>query len=204
MRSTTNSAALTRPAGSVRTHSTGALNGTVRSMLLSLVIAGGISSGSALARTVIIELAPPPARVEVVPVQRQGYTWAPGYWGWQRNRHVWVRGHTIRARSGYHDSRPWNQVDVRHEFQRGRWTRATSATGSNGSRFPSDRRCSVDSLCYKERRAFFIAAFGCLGCALLPPAPIFRIASTALPTPIRPLAASSKLSARSRRTSAFA
>ena len=130
MRSTTNSAALTRPAVSVRTHSTGAWNGTVRSMLLSLVLAGGISSGSALARTVIIEIAPPPARVEVVPVLRQGQTWAPGYWGWQRNRHVWVRGHTIRARSGYAWTPDrWNQVDGRHEFQRGRWTRGYERHG---------------------------------------------------------------------------
>jgi hypothetical protein len=100
-------------------------NGTARSMLLALVLVGGISSGSALARTVIVEIAPPPARVEVVPVQRHGYTWAPGYWGWQRNKHVWVNGHTMRARSGYTwaPSR-WNEVDNRHQFQAGRWTRS--------------------------------------------------------------------------------
>ena len=99
-------------------------------MLLSLVIAGGISSGSALARTVIIEIAPPPARVEVVPVQRQGYTWAPGYWGWQRNRHVWVKGHTIRARSGYAWAPDrWTEVDGRHHFQRGSWTRGSERHG---------------------------------------------------------------------------
>jgi hypothetical protein len=130
MRTTTDRAALTRPAGSVRTHSTGALNGTVRSMLLSLVIAGGISSGSALARTVVIEIAPPPARVEVVPVLRHGQTWAPGYWGWQRNRHVWVRGHTIRARSGYAWAPDrWTEVDGRHHFQRGSWTRGSERHG---------------------------------------------------------------------------
>jgi hypothetical protein len=95
-------------------------------MLLSLVIAGGISSGSALARTVIIEIAPPPARVEVVPMQRHGYTWAPGYWGWQRNQHVWVKGHTIRTRSGY----AWTpEVDGRHQFQRGSWTRGSERHG---------------------------------------------------------------------------
>jgi hypothetical protein len=126
MRSTTESAALTRTAGRARTHSNGALNGTMRSMLLSLLLVGGISSGSALARTVIIEVAPPPARVEVVPVLRHGYTWAPGYWGWQRDKHVWVRGHTMRARSGYAWAPDrWNQVDGRHQFQPGRWTRAS-------------------------------------------------------------------------------
>jgi hypothetical protein len=129
MRTTTDSAALTRTAGTVRTHSS-ALNGTVRSMLLSLIIAGGISSGSALARTVIVEIAPPPARVEVVPVQREGYTWAPGYWGWQRDKHVWVRGHTMRARSGYAWAPDrWTEVDGRHQFQRGSWTRASERHG---------------------------------------------------------------------------
>ena len=100
-------------------------------MLLSLVIAGGISSGSALARTVVIEIAPPPARVEVVPVMRHGYTWAPGYWSWQRGQHVWVGGHTIRARNGYQWSPDrWNDVDGRHEFQRGRWTRDSERHGT--------------------------------------------------------------------------
>ena len=79
----------------------GTLNRTLRTMLLSLVIVGGISSGSALARTIIVEIAPPPARVEVVPEMRRGYTWAPGYWSWNRDRHVWVNGRTIRARTGY-------------------------------------------------------------------------------------------------------
>ena len=70
----------------------GTLNLTLRRMLLSLVIVGGISSGSALARTIYVEIAPPPARVEVVPEMRHGYTWAPGYWSWNRDRHVWVNG----------------------------------------------------------------------------------------------------------------
>jgi hypothetical protein len=106
------------------------LNGTVRSMLLALVIAGGISSGSALARTIIVEVAPPPARVEVVPVQRHGYTWAPGYWSWQRNQHVWVRGHPMRARSGYAWAPDrWTEVNGRHQFQRGSWTRGSERHG---------------------------------------------------------------------------
>jgi hypothetical protein len=119
MRSKTNSAG-----------SKGALNGAWRSVVLSLVLAGGISSGSALARSIVIEIAPPPARVEVVPVMRHGYTWAPGYWAWQRDRHVWVAGHTMRERNGYQWSPDrWNQVDGRHEFQAGRWTRESERHG---------------------------------------------------------------------------
>jgi hypothetical protein len=102
----------------------GTLNRTLRTMLLSLVIVGGISSGSALARTIIVEIAPPPARVEVVPEMRRGYTWAPGYWSWNRDRHVWVNGRTMRTRTGYAwapDS--WHDAGGRHEFRAGRWTR---------------------------------------------------------------------------------
>jgi WXXGXW repeat (2 copies) len=100
-------------------------NGTARSMLLALVLVGGISSGSALARTVIVEIGPPPSRVEVIPAERHGYAWAPGYWGWQRNQYVWVKGHAMRARSGYTWAPDrWNQVDNRHQFQPGRWTRS--------------------------------------------------------------------------------
>jgi WXXGXW repeat (2 copies) len=104
----------------------GTLDRTVQSMLLSLILAGGISAGSALARGVVIEIAPPAPQIEVIPTMRAGYTWAPGYWNWQHNQHVWVGGHSIRARRGY-DWAPdrWNQVNNRHEFERGHWQRHT-------------------------------------------------------------------------------
>ena len=124
MRSTTNSTPFAQAKGGLRM-SNGALNQTARSMLLALVLVSGMSSGSALARSVVIEIAPPPARVEVVPVQRHGYTWAPGYWAWQRNHHVWVNGHAMRTRNGYTWAPDhWNQVENRHEFHPGHWTRS--------------------------------------------------------------------------------
>jgi hypothetical protein len=110
--------------------SNGTLSETMRTMLLSLVLVGGISSGSALARSVIIEIAPPPSRVEVVPEMRRGYTWAPGYWAWQRDKHVWVGGRTMRTRSGYEWAPDrWHEADGRHEFQAGRWTRSSERHG---------------------------------------------------------------------------
>jgi len=110
------------------------LNGTwtkaTRSLLLSLILIGGVSSGSALARSIIVEIAPPPARIEVVPVQRHGYTWAPGYWRWQRGQHVWVSGHTMRMRTGYAWTPDrWNDVGNRHEFKAGHWTRGSEGHG---------------------------------------------------------------------------
>jgi hypothetical protein len=102
----------------------------VRGILLSLVVAGGISSGAALARSIVVEIAPPPPRIETVPTLHHGYAWAPGYWAWHGNKHVWVNGHTMHARNGYEWSPDrWNEVDGRHEFQHGRWTR-TSEGGS--------------------------------------------------------------------------
>jgi len=96
----------------------------LQSMLLSLILAGGISAGSALARAVIIEIAPPAPQVEVIPVQRAGYVWAPGYWNWQHNQHVWVAGHSMHERRGYvWAPYRWNEHNNRHEFERGHWTR---------------------------------------------------------------------------------
>ena len=37
--------------------------------------------------TVDIRMAPPAPRYEVVPVDRPGYTWAPGYWDYRHNRY---------------------------------------------------------------------------------------------------------------------
>jgi hypothetical protein len=46
---------------------------------------------------------PPPAPVvEYVPAPRYGYVWAPGYWAWYGNRHVWVRGRYVIERPGYY------------------------------------------------------------------------------------------------------
>jgi hypothetical protein len=45
---------------------------------------------------------PPPVRVEVVPVPRAGYVWAPGYWSWDGHRHVWYAGHWEAERPEQH------------------------------------------------------------------------------------------------------
>ena len=73
------------------------------------------------ARTIVVEVAPPPARVEVVPAPRRGYVWAPGYWDWRGRKHVWRSGYWVRERRGYHyaPSR-WNDRGGRWEFENGR------------------------------------------------------------------------------------
>jgi hypothetical protein len=76
------------------------------------------------ARTIVVEVAPPPARVEVVPAPRKGYVWAPGYWDWRGHKHVWRNGYWVRERHGYH-YKPynWAQRDGRWHFEEGGWRR---------------------------------------------------------------------------------
>jgi hypothetical protein len=50
---------------------------------------------------VIVGVAPPAARVEVVPAPRVNYVWAPGYWRWNGHRYFWVPGYWVPARHGY-------------------------------------------------------------------------------------------------------
>ncbi|TMG96668.1 MAG: hypothetical protein E6H73_01620 [Betaproteobacteria bacterium] len=76
------------------------------------------------ARAVIVEVAPPPPRVEVVPAPRRGYVWAPGYWEWRGRHHVWRNGYWVRERRGYHWApHRWVDRGGRWEFENGRWER---------------------------------------------------------------------------------
>ena len=76
---------------------------------------------SASADTVVVRVAPPAPRHEVIQ-HRHGYEWAPGYWNWNGHRYVWMRGHWERARPGYSYARPeWRQGDHGWELNRGGW-----------------------------------------------------------------------------------
>ena len=99
----------------------------IRRILLCLLVAlGGVALPVASkARTaIIVEVAPPPPRVEVVPAPRAGYVWAPGYWGWRGHRHVWFNGYWIRERRGHHwQPHHWVEREGRWHFEEGRWER---------------------------------------------------------------------------------
>ena len=71
---------------------------------------------------VVVRIAPPAARVEVVPAPRVGYAWAPGHWAWRDGRHVWIGGVWIRERPGmhWHPSR-WVHRDGQWRFVSGGW-----------------------------------------------------------------------------------
>jgi hypothetical protein len=72
-----------------------------------------------------IQVAPPAPRVVVVPAERRGYAWAPGYWRWNGHEHVWVEGRWIRERRGEHWV-PAHWEESRHgywHFEEGHWER---------------------------------------------------------------------------------
>jgi WXXGXW repeat (2 copies) len=90
---------------------------------LLLAIAAATAPVSSQA-AVIVGVAPPAARVEVVPVGRPGYVWAPGYWHWNGYRHVWVGGYWLRERPGWHWVAPrWAAYGPRWHYYGGYWAR---------------------------------------------------------------------------------
>lgn len=91
-----------------------------RSVLLSLAL---VASGAAFAQISFnIVVAPPTPQYERVPVVQPGYVWAPGYWAWANDRHVWVRGRTIVQRPGYvWQPDRWEQRNGTYYRQAGRW-----------------------------------------------------------------------------------
>jgi hypothetical protein len=102
----------------------------MKKLLIATLLATSLGGGLALAPAanadvVVVRVAPPPPRDEVVPPARDGYVWTPGYWRWNGHRHVWVSGKYVRARHGYHWREPvWAQVDHgRWRLERGRWER---------------------------------------------------------------------------------
>jgi hypothetical protein len=85
-------------------------------MVIPLVASAGVG--------IDINIAPPAPQVEVVPGPRPGYVWAPGYWDYRGNRHVWIRGHWIGERRGYRwVPDRWEQRGPHWHHERGHWER---------------------------------------------------------------------------------
>jgi len=87
--------------------------------------AGGISTASAQQGEIIIRTQPPSPRYEQRGRARAGYEWVPGYWRWDRGRHVWVAGHWERARRGWvWQPARWDRRRDGWVFIPGRWVRS--------------------------------------------------------------------------------
>ena len=100
-------------------------NNVIRNLSLSLLLAAGAAALPAYAQINInISVAPPAPQHEVVPAIPAGYVWAPGYWGWTGERHVWVRGRTIVHREGYRwEPDRWEQRERGYFHTAGHWQR---------------------------------------------------------------------------------
>lgn len=116
-----------------------------RNVLVSALFAAGIMGAvaaplpSMAAVDVYANTGPPPDRHEVVPGPRHGYVWSPGYWDWRGNRHVWMKGRSVRERSGYaYEPHRWVESDGRWNLQRARWNQ-TRNRDSDGDGIPNRR-----------------------------------------------------------------
>jgi hypothetical protein len=95
----------------------------IRNLSFSLLLAAGVSASPAYAQVSFnINFAPPAPQHEIVPALSPGYVWAPGYWGWTGERHVWVRGRPIMQRQGYAWAPDrWDTRDGRYYRTAGHW-----------------------------------------------------------------------------------
>jgi hypothetical protein len=119
-----------------------------RRLLVGAMLGAGVLSAplASQAQNIVVQVAPPPPRHEVVPTMRNGYEWAPGYWNWNGRRYVWVAGHTVQARGpDYHWVAPqWNDEGGRYRFQAGRWEHGGHDSRDNGRNNGNDRRSDND------------------------------------------------------------
>ncbi|MBC8996951.1 YXWGXW repeat-containing protein [Pseudomonas sp. N40(2020)] len=71
-------------------------------LLVPLTLAA-LASGPVFAQqVVIVQQAPPPMRMEVMPGPRHGYVWDQGHWRWQGRGYVWMPGHWQPVRYNAH------------------------------------------------------------------------------------------------------
>lgn len=97
----------------------------LRTLSLSLLLTASAIAVPAHAQiSFSVNLAPPAPQYEIVPAIQPGHVWAPGYWGWSGERHVWVRGRTITQREGYRwEPDRWEQRNQAYHHRVGYWER---------------------------------------------------------------------------------
>jgi hypothetical protein len=110
-----------------------------KKVLVSALFAAGMLGAGAMPQTsiaaidVYVNVAPPAERYERVPEVRRGYVWSPGYWDWRHDKHVWVKGSSVRERQGYaYEPNRWVQRDGRWNLERSRWNQAHRDSDHDG------------------------------------------------------------------------
>ena len=111
--------------------------------VFALAAQAGIQASAHAQVSFNIQVGPPVPIYEQAPVMVPGDVWAPGYWAWHGDRHVWIRGRTIVQRVGYRwEPDVWEQRDNRYYRHVGRWERDTAYRApprAQGPRFAGDR-----------------------------------------------------------------
>ena len=114
----------------------------MKKLILGSLVAATLAASAmpAAARTdIVVNVAPPPVRYEVVPAPRVGYVWVPGYWEWRRHRHVWIGGHWTRHRPGYvYAPAAWVERDSRWYYRGPRWDRDGDGVPNRYDRAPDN------------------------------------------------------------------
>ena len=99
----------------------------IRKSVIAASIALGLSLPAAaqtITGSVVVDIAPPAPRVEVVPPPRSGFVWAPGYWRWEdtARTHVWVDGTWVAERPGFrYVPDRWIARENRWYYEPNRW-----------------------------------------------------------------------------------
>jgi len=113
---------------------------TLRTILLSALLAAGNSAFAQI--NFNIQIGPPAPLYEAVPAMTPGYVWAPGYWAWHGDRHVWVRGRSIYQRVGYRwEPDVWEQRSTGYYRNPGRWAREDGP--GRGQGYGNDKSAKV-------------------------------------------------------------
>jgi hypothetical protein len=97
----------------------------IRKLLLAALISSplvGLPQAAFAGLDLVIRVAPPAPRVEVVPAPRRGFVWVPGYWNWNGRQHVWVAGNWQKERRGYVYAEPrWVERNGAWVLERPGW-----------------------------------------------------------------------------------
>jgi hypothetical protein len=115
--------------------------------LAAALLAAGMLGGALMPQTAsaAIEVyvnAPPPApRYERVPELQRGYVWSPGYWDYRHDKHVWVKGSSVRERHGYqYEPHRWVERDGRWNLEHSRWNQTRNDRDGDGVPNNRDRK----------------------------------------------------------------
>ncbi len=122
----------------------------IRSLLalgIEMMAVGGTSAPAQAQGIVRLRIAPPLARVEVVPVAPSPrHAWIAGHWGWNGSQHVWVNGYyVIPPAAGY----TWVPARWINEggfwvFRRGHWAPGGVVAYTQEVEQPTQREVAID------------------------------------------------------------